>query len=610
LRNNRRRYQILVNRSFVFLELVSSTRSIFFELKLYRGLPIIAALFLCSFFCTWGYAIPGQPGTLDSSFNGTGVLVEGSNGALNAVTIQPDGKAVFAGTCASSESGEFCTLRYNEDGTPDTSFGGSGRVLTSTFGGYTFSSANVIALQPDRKIVAAGICASSTVYRSFCAIRYHDGGTIDVSFGISGVAITNVGSLGNATARAMAIQSDGKIVVAGYCYEINSQYHANIANMCAVRYLSNGQLDASFGSGGIVIRLRSPDGINPSESKVGDVALLQDGRILLGGTCTVVTDVACAVRLNVNGSLDTTFNATGESTVEFLRSSPPAASFQALKVVVDADGAALLLGRCFFFNSSRWSLCSTRFKPDGALELGYGTGGTRVADDGPLWLNAATVQNDGKILAAGRCALTSILSDFCVVRYLSSGEIDLSFGVNGTATMLTRDYGFAVTTNEAFAVVTQENGRILLGGRCFNGLFSSSPACAVRYDGGLDNHPTCSLDIDGDGVVRVTTDSLLQIRVALGLTGSAVVEGIRMPATAIRPTWPLIRDHLTSNSVDFDGDGRVLALTDSLIHARIALGFSGDAVVAGIVFPPTATRTTWPLIRDYLVTQCGMSLVP
>ncbi len=62
-------------------------------------------------------------------------------------------------------------------------------------------------------------------------------------------------------------------------------------------------------------------------------------------------------------------------------------------------------------------------------------------------------------------------------------------------------------------------------------------------------------------------------------------------------------------SLDIDGDNRVLATTDSLIHARIALGITGNAVTSGISFPPTATRNTWPLIRDHLVTQCGMSLV-
>ena len=63
-------------------------------------------------------------------------------------------------------------------------------------------------------------------------------------------------------------------------------------------------------------------------------------------------------------------------------------------------------------------------------------------------------------------------------------------------------------------------------------------------------------------------------------------------------------------SLDIDGDGRVLATTDMLIGTRVALGITGNAVIGGITFAPTATRNAWPLIRDFLVTQCGMSLVP
>ena len=63
-------------------------------------------------------------------------------------------------------------------------------------------------------------------------------------------------------------------------------------------------------------------------------------------------------------------------------------------------------------------------------------------------------------------------------------------------------------------------------------------------------------------------------------------------------------------SLDTDGDGRVLATTDMLIGTRVALGITGNAVIGGITFAPNATRNTWPLIRDFLVTQCGMSLVP
>ena len=97
----------------------------------------------------------------------------------------------------------------------------------------------------------------------------------------------------------------------------------------------------------------------------------------------------------------------------------------------------------------------------------------------------------------------------------------------------------------------QSDGKILLVGTCFNG--TNNDFCAARYDGGPFGYQNCKPDIDGDC--------------------------------------------------------SFLATTDALIYTRIALGLTGSAVVNGITFPTTATRNTWPLIRDYLVTQCGMSLV-
>ena len=102
----------------------------------------------------------------------------------------------------------------------------------------------------------------------------------------------------------------------------------------------------------------------------------------------------------------------------------------------------------------------------------------------------------------------------------------------------------------------------------------------------------------------------------LGLTGNAVVAGLNFPPSANRNTWPLIHDYLVGRCgsdtciPDLDGDGLSNAAVDGVINLRILLGFTGNAVVSGITFPPAATRKTWPLIRDHLVSQCGMPLAP
>ncbi len=151
------------------------------------------------------------------------------------------------------------------------------------------------------------------------------------------------------------------------------------------------------------------------------------------------------------------------------------------------------------------------------------------------------------MLLAGGCA-NGTNETFCVIRYNADGRLDTAW--NSTGKVIS-PIDTASVEPPSVTMVLQPDGKVLLAGTCFNG--SNNDFCAIRYDGGPFGYKNCSLDIDGDN--------------------------------------------------------RVLATTDSLIHARIALGITGSAVTNGITFPPTATRNTWPLIRDYLVTQCGMSLV-
>ena len=134
---------------------------------------------------------------------------------------------------------------------------------------------------------------------------------------------------------------------------------------------------------------------------------------------------------------------------------------------------------------------------------------------------------------------------FCALRYSANGALDTTFETSGLVISSSgNSYDFAR------AVALQPDGKIVVAGICAG---TSNDWCVVRCDGGPFGYQNCKLDVDGDN--------------------------------------------------------QMLATTDSLIHARIALGINGNAVVNGITFPPTATRNTWPLIRDYLVTQCGLSLV-
>ena len=185
----------------------------------------------------------------------------------------------------------------------------------------------------------------------------------------------------------------------------------------------------------------------------------------------------------------------------------------------------------------------------GDLDLTFGAGTGKVMTaigTGHDHGRAIALQPDGKIVVAGYCWNGSNY-DFCLARYQANGALDTSFGSNGTIISPIGSHG-----DEAYAIALQPDGKIVVAGACDNG--SNSDFCLARYEGGPFGYRNCTMDIDGDGVV--------------------------------------------------------LATTDSLIHARVALGMTGNAVTNGISFAGHAARQTWPDIRNFLVTQCGMTLAP
>ena len=196
-----------------------------------------------------------RSGTLDASF-GTGGKVTtdfaGSGDGAGAIAVQPDGKLVAAGAATINGQADFALARYNSNGTLDTGFGTDGRVTTD-FGGR-YEVARSVALQWDGKIVVAGGSVIG-LFNDFAVARYLSDGTLDASFGTGGKVITKFENRPDgmapgevsADAKSVAVQPDGKIVVAGY---------ANIEgeeDFALVRYNANGTLDATFGSGGKVI---------------------------------------------------------------------------------------------------------------------------------------------------------------------------------------------------------------------------------------------------------------------------------------------------------------------------------------------------------------------
>jgi uncharacterized delta-60 repeat protein len=240
-------------------------------------------------------------GSLDTSFNGTGKVITsvGSSGGADSVAIQADGKIVVAGRSWDGSTSSFALVRYTADGSLDTAFNGTGKVVTP--GG----SAASVAIQSDAKIIAAGSSGNGSNI-AFTLVRYNADGTLDTSFNGTGKAITSVGNSGSG-ASDLAIQTDGKIVAAGYSFTASDNW--TTADFALVRYNLDGSLDTSFGGTGKILIPDSDSGDHASS-----VAIQPNGKVVVAGSRAIINrsyDFVVA-RLNPNGSLDTSFNGTGK----------------------------------------------------------------------------------------------------------------------------------------------------------------------------------------------------------------------------------------------------------------------------------------------------------
>ncbi len=443
-------------------------------------------------------------GSLDDTFdgpsgNGNGKFsfqLSNINASAGGVLVQPDGRIVVAINCNIGVS-RVCLKRLNSDGSFDLSFdGGHGS------GAYMAGSVVDMQLQPDGKILVAIRCNTDSGVR-FCLLRVNSDGSYDDTLDGPDAAGTGVGTadgtvvltlfgLGDEEPRAMALQAEGKIVLVGRC--LGSLGYG----LCVMRLNRNGSFDMSFdgasgnGNGRIVF------GINGIDQAVGtSVAIAPDGRIVVAGFCGNSTYRFCGARLLPDGNFDPAFlGTTGNTPGRFRFTMLGAGSEEVRALSLQADGRILLAGVCE---------------------------------------NAPVPMINGK--------------DFCFAQLNSDGSFDRSFdGPSATgngrfAVGIANDYDYLT------GLAIQRDGKIVAGGTCSDtcgGSCGGNAFCVARFEGGSQGYETCSLDIDGDGVIGVT-DAALHARVALGFRSAALVDGLSFAANASRSSLNAIRDYLVAN---------------------------------------------------------------
>jgi uncharacterized delta-60 repeat protein len=416
-----------------------------------------------------GDACPSGSGSLDPSFAGTGTVTTqfssgaGSSSVIRTVMVLPTGSILAAGT----SGGAIALAEYSSDGGLDPVFG-EGGTTTAQIGLADTCFGSVLQ---DQKIVVVGStvlpdAGSKTV---FAVARFTEGGELDHSFGTGGFVTTDFGGIAD-TAHGVAIQpSDDKVVVAGA-----SATSSASAVVAVARYTKGGQLDTSFGTGGMATA--SLTGADYGRA----VALQPDGRIVVAGVSGAPgasRAMFFLVGFDSTGRVDASFGAGGYQTTPFRQVDQPWA------MTLDGDGGGLVVvGQSGVSENDGGpdaglsvTYLIARYDSNGTLDNGFGVNGGVVGPVGPLDIaSGVAIQRDTKIVAVGS-TVTDAGSNLGLVRLLPDGGRDPTFGSKGVVetTILGHDLGFSVAI--------QADGRIVAGGSAA-GLVSPASVFAVsRY---------------------------------------------------------------------------------------------------------------------------------
>lgn len=404
----------------------------------------------------------GQDGTLDNTF-GTGGKVTVPIGTVNqkgnAVAIQADGKIVVAGSAGNGLNSDFAIIRLNSNGTLDNAFDSDGKVMTN-FAGWDANNSNdyatSVAIQSDGKIVVAGYgmylgSNGFSTVDEFSLARYNSDGSLDSSFNGNGKVHTRFGNTIAGYSNAILIQPDGKILVSGYIQQSNTK------NFAMIRYLSDGSLDTTFDGDGIVLTaVGTPNSGLSVVDESHCMAIQSDGKIVLGGFATNGTKADFAlVRYLTDGSLDPTFDGDGKQMIGI-----GSAGDIINGIAVQTDGKIVAVGST---DISTWkNFAIARFHSDGSLDTTFDGDGKQIlyfnsSPENTCYANAVQVQNDGKIIVAGSDYYWGGY-DFALARLNSDGSKDTSFNFSG---LTSTSFG---TFDYARAMAVQTDGKIVLAG--------------------------------------------------------------------------------------------------------------------------------------------------
>jgi uncharacterized delta-60 repeat protein len=436
---------------------------------------------------------------LDTTFGGTGLVTNSLGYSASAVAVQPNSKVIVAGSAVGYPLTGFGISRYNSDGTLDTSFNGTGSVTTKFKNNSWLNGLALVPGSGDEKVVAVGKTVISVDRKTglnnmgWAIARYNPNGTLDTTFGdlvSGGKTRTGTTTIDNDTnpygadyARAAVVQPDGKVVVIGQ----GGGGESGVANVFEiVRLNSNGTLDTSFnGTGKVVVQFPGGSGITGGQPS--GVALDSQGRILVTGPTQSAGSVLTLVlvRLNANGSLDSSFDGDG------IAIQPPPAGqdyWLATDVGIQSSGQIVVAGNVTP-TGGPWETFLARFNTDGSLDsdpyTGFGPSHTGYDIETQVQTSPSSsggtmcVQGDDKlVVTAGLIDPTNptrTIGGFTELRVTAAGLADTTFGTNGLATQ------FQGQSAGSSAIAMAPDGKIVVAG---NWGSSQGQFATIRLMGG------------------------------------------------------------------------------------------------------------------------------
>lgn len=390
--------------------------------------------------------------TFDPSFGGDGTLFPpaGDNTTGTAVAVQPDGKIVAVGVSYNDAQSDFDFLvsRYNANGTLDTSFNGTGK---QTHHFQATDRAEAVVVQSDGKIVVAGWTTLSGSDNALALVRFNPNGSLDTTFDGDGSLLINLGANDD---RVLDLALDGtKLVLAGYT--------SNGANtdVAVIRLLANGAPDASFGGGDGIVTTD----LGGSNDVARGVAVRLDGTVVVSGSTNLTGGGDfLAAQYTSTGILDTGFGGgDGWTTIDF-----GSGADVAYDIALQADGRSVLAGAAFGGVTN--DAAFTRLTTTGILDGTFGAAGlVRVPNPGLPGENDArsvVVQADGKITAAGTHGNPTIM------RLTTDGKPDLTLNGSGYLEIKT---GYTPTAE----IAVEPSGRVTFLGE--KGYFGGGTAVGL-----------------------------------------------------------------------------------------------------------------------------------